>query len=193
MTSCYGIQGENLSQAETVDGPSSVEPVRRGRPRSTYRKIPLYNIKTMFAIVDEEDYELVSRFKWCLMRGSNSEYAVTFINGKTVGMHGMIMGRVDGLVLDHINHEGLDNRKSNLRHCTHQQNQFNKVLHKDNRSGYKGVSKRNNANRWAAQICVNYKVRHIGLYKTPEEAARAYDAVAKEVHGEFAKLNFQYE
>jgi len=95
--------------------------------------------------------------------------------------------------VDHINGNPLDNRKSNLRICTHAENSNNTGPRKNNTSGYKGVywAKRNK--RWLAQITHNGKQVYIGHYKDKEEAARAYDAKAKEFQGEFAYLNFPDE
>ena len=95
------------------------------------------------------------------------------------------------MVVDHINRNGLDNRKSNLRHATYSQNSWNqiKVYHPAYSSKFKGVSK-NDSGKWVAHIAT-YRVSHyIGTFKTEIEAALAYDEKALQLHGEFAKINF---
>lgn len=91
--------------------------------------------------------------------------------------------------VDHINGDGLDNRKSNLRICNGSQNRCNKGKPKNNTSGYKGVTWHTPNKKWVAQIAVNGKHSYIGSFKTKEEAAKAYNKKAKELHGEFARLN----
>lgn len=95
--------------------------------------------------------------------------------------------------IDHIDGNKANNRLSNLRLCTHNQNQHNQGLRKTNKSGFKGVSWMTSAQKWHAQICSNSKVTHLGFYSSPEEAAKAYDKAAMEIHGEFAWTNFPRE
>lgn len=98
-------------------------------------------------------------------------------------MHAMLMGRT---LVDHINHNGLDNRRANLRLVTKAQNAANSRNRRDSRSGLKGVSWRPHAGKWAAKI----KHQHLGYFTSAEEAALAYDAAALTEFGEFACLNF---
>ena len=98
-----------------------------------------------------------------------------------------------GMVIDHINHNGLDNRRENLRICTNAENQRNRGKQKNNTSGYKGVDWRKDHKKWRARINKDNKTIHIGYYNIIEEAARAYDAKAKELHGKYAQLNFPEE
>ena len=95
--------------------------------------------------------------------------------------------------VDHINGNPLDNRKSNLRICTNAENQRNRGVNKNNTSGYKGVCWAKQNKKWKARIKHNGKLIHLGYYKDKEEAARAYDKKAKELHGEYAYLNFPDE
>lgn len=90
---------------------------------------------------------------------------------------------------DHINRNGLDNRKENLRLCTIKQNSYNAKLSKRNSSGYKGVSKTWNG-KWRARIRVNDIEKHLGVFFTSKEAAQVYDNAAQKYYGEFANLNF---
>ena len=94
---------------------------------------------------------------------------------------------------DHINGDGLDNRKQNLRTCTHTENMRNRGKSKNNTSGFKGVSWHKRGKTWDAKIAHNKKLMHIGSFKDKEVAAKAYDRKAIELHGKFAKLNFPIE
>ena len=91
--------------------------------------------------------------------------------------------------VDHINGDKLDNRVENLRGCNNEENNRNKGPNKKNKSGYKGVHMNKLTGKWMAQITVNYKCKHLGSFKTAEEAALAYNKAAREVHGEFAFQN----
>lgn len=146
----------------------------------------------LFAIVDDEDFEHLSRYKWKADVGKNWVRAYTHIGVKWTGMHRLILKPPEGMVVDHINGNSLDNRRCNLRVCTRSQNLLNRGRNKNNKSGYKGVvfhpfGKR--IRRWKAQIRHNYRNIVIGYYLTPEEAAKAYNRKAKELWGEFAWLN----
>jgi hypothetical protein len=88
-------------------------------------------------------------------------------------------------VVDHINHDTLDNRRENIRLATKSQNSANQRKHKDNRSGFKGVRKSHD-NGWSALVCINRKLIYVGTFSTPEDAHVAYMQAAKIYHGEFA-------
>ena len=105
-------------------------------------------------------------------------------------MHRIILNAPKGTMVDHINGNGLDNRKENLRLCTTRENNANQKKNRNNSSGYKGVAKASNCSKWRAYIRVDGVQRHLGNHNTPEEAARAYDAAAKKHFGEYAHLNF---
>lgn len=150
--------------------------------------IPLSQGK--FAKVDDEDYERLMLRKWHWnIRG----YAIssTYINRKVgcLYMHRVIMNTPEGMQTDHINGDKLDNRKENLRVCTSAENKANKGKQSNNTAGYKGVCWQKYAKKWQAQIKANGTLRYLGLFDTAKEAARAYNEVAKEIHGEFARLN----
>ena len=152
------------------------------------KTIPL--TQGMVAIVDDEDFEYLSKFKWHLKRSSKKArvvYAVahepnTTRNSTKLRMHRLILPGVKEV--DHINGDGLDNRRQNLRAATKSQNMMNMKKHRDNVAGYKGVSR--NGIRWVARI----GFERIGAFRSPIEAARAYDAAASFLFGEFARLNF---
>ena len=97
------------------------------------------------------------------------------------------------MMIDHINHNGLDNRRENLRICTNAENNRHRRKPKNNTSGYKGVCWDKSKKKWRARIEKDNKNIHIGYYNILEEAARAYDAKAKELFGKYAQLNFPEE
>jgi hypothetical protein len=142
-----------------------------------------------FAMVDDEDYEYLNRHKWYFEKG----YAARkegVIRGKITYMHRVIMQTPDGMDTDHINGNKLDNRRENLRVCTHAQNTRNRNYQINNTSGYKGVSFDKSRNKWHVAIKVNGLHINKGRYDTVEEAARAYDEAARYYFGEYAGLNF---
>ena len=143
----------------------------------------------LFALVDGDDYEWLMQWKWHAHQGRKSFYAARNESGGMVLMHRQILNAPIGMETDHIYHNGLDNRRDNIRLCTPSQNQANQ-----NRRGgtsvHKGVSWREGKNIWRAQIECNRKVLHIGSYHNELDAAKAYDKKAKELFGDFAYLNF---
>jgi hypothetical protein len=155
-------------------------------------KIELTQGKT--ALVDDCDYDRISKHKWCVMKDNRGKFRAVrntgmFPWGRMVYMAREIMNPPDGMKVDHIREQNtLDNRRSNLRICTNAQNSYNRGKNKNNTSGFKGVSLF--AGKWRALIAINGKLIHLGYYSTAEQAAKAYDAKAKELHGEFARTNF---
>lgn len=147
------------------------------------------------ATIDDDDYTMINRYSWyALAAGPKKDYwyAATTINSKPVLMHRMIMN-VQGrsVKIDHFNHDGLDNRRINLRACTHADNMRNRVKKNPLTSKYKGVwfdSKRK-IKKWCAGIKINGKTIYIGSSVSEIEAAKLYDNKAREAFGEFALLN----
>jgi len=152
------------------------------------RRIPLTQGQT--ALVDDKDYDLVSRHKWyALQQGEDRWYAVT--GHCAIPMHRLILDPPEGLEVDHINQNGLDNRRSNIRICTRAQNSCNRGPNKRNTTGYKGVTR--HKGKYQAQIGIDGTTLYLSRHDTAREAARAYDAAAQVFHGEFAWLNFPEE
>lgn len=152
--------------------------------------VQLYNRKGVEvdqAIIDAADHPLVSAHKWGLRVVKGYKYVQSRIDGKLICLHQFLLGTRDGT--DHRNGNGLDNRRCNLRACSQAQNTLNRGFNKNNTSGYKGVTFFIQTGKWCARIGYEGKKRHIGYFDTPEEAALAYNAKAKLLHGEFAKLN----
>lgn len=152
-------------------------------------------------LFDDDISEFILQYKWYITkRAGNKVYARTNIAGRPVLMHRLIMDIVDlpEKEIDHINGNGIDNRRNNLRICTHGENMFNRSPQKTAASKYLGVCpliiKKTTPHRifkyWRAQISTHGKVKHLGVFKTEECAALAYDMAAIKLHGEFARLNF---
>lgn len=135
-----------------------------------------------FAYVDPEDVDLVSAYRW----RKRGDYAAAMIDRTLVRMHRLLVPEVaEGYLLDHIDGDGLNNRRSNLRVCTPQQNACNRgkratTMH----SRFKGVTR--SANGWSAIIQHKGRAAHLGTFESEPLAARAYDRAAKKYHGEFA-------
>jgi hypothetical protein len=157
-------------------------------------RVPL--TRGLYATIDEEDLPLVTGRSWWALKTPNSHtyYAMAWFGdrekkgGRCRLMHSLILGAGPKQRIDHVNGDGLDNRRENIRFATHAQNIANSGLSKANRSGYKGVSR--HGSKWAAFITKDYKGHYIGLFSDPKEAARAYDEKARELFGEYARLNF---
>lgn len=155
---------------------------------SAPRLIPLTRGK--FAVVDAQDYPEISKFIWCADEGRRTYYATRRQNGKIIKMHRQLIKAPEGLVVDHIDHDGCNNRRSNLRLATLTENSQNKRGWAKTTSRYKGVYWRKNRKKWAAAIVANKERHHLGCFKNEVEAAKAYDEAAKKLHREFAALNF---
>ena len=148
----------------------------------------------MLVLLDAEDYDKVREYRWHAIPGPHTVYAATstYINKRVsvIRMHRLILPVPKGIMIDHVNRNGLDNRKINIRPCTALQNAWNAHRRSDNTSGYRGVRPRPGG---IYQACISACGKRIslGYYNDPAIAARAYDEAAKIHFGEFANLNFQ--
>jgi hypothetical protein len=160
------------------------------------RTIPLS--RGLVALVDDEDYERVTAMgSWSAQADGRTFYARKRIYQQGAGrgsyvpsllMHVFILGCPG---VDHRNGDGLDNQRANLRPATHSQNMGNKRLYRNSTSGFKGVTRNTGSGRpWRAAVKANSQRHHLGYFDTAEAAARAYDAAARELFGEFARPNF---
>ena len=178
----------NFRRDKEILSPELVEALAEGA-----KLIPLTQDK--FAIVDAEDYERLNQYKWYASRNKNGDYYAKRMERGTrrqIIMHRVITEAASHLLVDHRNHNGLDNRRSNLRICTKAENVRNQLPHGVS-SRYKGVSWSKSHKKYAATIRCNKKSFHLGYFADEIEAAKAYDKKAKELFGEFAYLNFPTE
>ncbi len=181
-------QGGPCRNFRPVPRPAAVEPP--SEPDETIRYLPL--TRGRHALVDAADYETLSRYKWSLHDAGKgkAQYAVRGNRGRKLFMHREIMQPAPGMVVDHINRNGLDNRRANLRVCTRLQNLQNRYWNAG-QSQYRGVSPQ--GDKWMATVGYKGKTIYVGLFDDEIEAARARDQKAHELAGDFAYLNFPNE
>lgn len=150
------------------------------------------------ALVDDADLPRMAGIHWYRTRDQERQRGTSYAIGNLregdrlikVRMHRLIMDAPKGAHVDHINGNGLDNRRCNLRICTPRENARNQRLPKHNTSGFKGVHYRRQRSCWSATIVIDRRQIHLGSFVEKEAAARAYDEGARLHFGEFARLNF---
>jgi hypothetical protein len=147
------------------------------------------------ALVDDEDYEELAKHKWCAQWARTARTFYGYRKTRTesgtwvgVTMHRAILGASAGQQVDHRNHNGLDNRRENLRLCTRAENNRNARKRRDSASRYKGVALLPSG-RWRASMRLDGRMKHLGVFATETEAALAYNRAASAASGEFALLN----
>jgi hypothetical protein len=153
---------------------------------------------TQFTLIDGADFDSVWKYRWRIHtgHGSRTYYASTHVrpasgHPTSVLMHRLLTPAVSEV--DHINGDGLDNRRCNLRKATRAQNASNITRRAHNRSGYIGVSWDAPRRAWQASVATNGRSLFLGRFANPQDAARARDKAARALHGEFAVLNFPDE
>jgi hypothetical protein len=150
-------------------------------------KSPKYGNKEL--IVDFEDYNNIKNYHFYLMKLQNIFYAAFYYNKTNMLLHRFILNVDKKYTIDHINHNGLDNRKCNLRICTFEENLKNKKMYKNNTSGCKGVFFDKATKKWRTIIGNDKKIISVGYFDNKIDAVMAYNKAAIKYHGEFANLN----
>jgi len=142
-------------------------------------------------LVDDEDYELVASYKWYVRKSTHTNYAQrkADLRSSKTSVHRLLMNAKKGEFIDHINMNGLDNRRCNLRKCSKAQNSMNIKKYKNKASRYKGVTYCKATLKWRAIIGFKGKSKCLGRYVNEIDAARAYNLKAAELFGEFARIN----
>ena len=172
-------------------------PFHKEKNRKEYQMEKIKLTRNQFTIVDDDDYYRVNQFKWRANYSSSVKkyYAIKELYICTchskryrmnIHLHKYIMNCPDNMQVDHINGDTLDNRKSNLRICTHQQNNWNKKpANVKKTSKFIGVCWCKNNKTWRANIKINNRQTHLGYFKTEIDAAKQYNKIAKKIRGEF--------
>lgn len=143
--------------------------------------------------VSDSDFKVVSKFKWSIFAGNTTFYALTtwIEKGKktTKYLHRLILNAKSNEFIDHIDHDGLNNQRRNIRLCSPAQNSKNMSKHRDNQSGLKGVSLDKRRGNFRSRIKIGNKHVWLGSFRCALDAAHAYDAAAKKHFNQFAKIN----
>jgi|SRR5882672_148209 len=153
----------------------------------SYRLIPLTQGQN--AIVDAEDFDWLNKWNWAAYLDPKDRSFRAYRNKNHIYMHRIITNCQSTEEVDHENHNTLDNRKQNLRKCSHEENCRNGQMRYNNTSGYKGVSWKKSIGKWQARIGIKNQKLYLGVFETPEEAAKAYDQASILYHGEFGFRN----
>lgn len=147
----------------------------------------IFTFKGCEILIDDEDKHLLKKGTWSLASLGRTTYARCYLDGRRFLLHREIMGATKGQEVDHINGNALDNRRQNLRLCTHQENMVNRPMFKNNKSGRKGVHWDKEKRKWRAAITSKGKIMHLGYFTDLEDASKAYETAAVETHGAFRR------
>ncbi len=188
---CIWIVGGNCPMKAETRTPLPDTFVRDILKTGKMKTIPLTQGK--IALVDDEDFEYLNQWKWFARKNKHNYYVCRRNGKKHILLHNVIMNPSPGFEVDHRDRNGLNCQRKNMRIATHSQNQSNKRSQINGTSKYLGVhyKKSKGYSYICAAIQSNHIQLHLGTFKTEEDAARAYDNKAKELHGEFANLNFK--
>lgn len=145
--------------------------------------------KGQYALVDAADFEWLNQYKWYARKAKHTFYAQKKQNYKIIIMSRFILGAPPGMQVDHIDGDGLNNTRANLRLSTPGQNQYNQSPCRGGSSKHKGVSWHKRDEIWQAYINIGGKRIYLGRFTSETEAALAYNAAAPKYHGEYARLN----
>lgn len=143
-----------------------------------------YNNEKARTLIDLNDIDKVKKYKW----GLGNDYVSATINGNRIKLHRFIMNCPNDKIVDHINHNTLDNRKNNLRICTSSQNQMNTNTRIDNSSGIKGVNWNKSKRRWQAYITIDKKYIYLGTFKDKDKAIKARQEAEEKYQKDFRRL-----
>ena len=156
------------------------------------REIHLSN--GMNALVDDGDFEYLNKFHWYAVKRHNTFYAMRDYyphhgsRRKNLLMHRDILSPDSSQDVDHIDGNGLNNQRNNIRACSHRENMINRGLQSNNKSGFKGVSWSTKRGKWESRINVLGKSKYLGYFNDPVDAARAYNLASLKYHGEFSRI-----
>ncbi len=139
------------------------------------------------ALISEADYLSISSFNWQKVTRKSGFYVTRFHKRKVIYLHRFILGHRPGFVTDHRNGDGLDNRRTNLRHATRQQNARNRKRQKNNTSGTPGVSFRKSDQRWVAGVKIYGVYKYLGFFESREDAIACRHAFERAEFGEFRR------
>lgn len=183
MYGCTSIDGVMLRTRDKKFTPNEVILF------DTHAEVILYNVKNIEcarALVSLDKVDIIKKYAWSAYLRDRSCYAMTRVNGKTTKMHNLLFSPPDGMICDHINRNGLDNRNENIRFATHQENLFNAGPKKNNKSGYQGVYWNPANKNWRSRIKVNGKPIELGSFINLYDAIAARKAAEVKYFGEFA-------
>jgi hypothetical protein len=177
----------NASCGDSIMASKNLRPIRI---EGNVAHIPL--TQGYEAVIDAQDAHLVAGVMWGARVAPRSVYATrsVIVDGKmtTVQMHRLLMQAQPGTQVDHIDGDGLNNRRSNLRIADRAQNQHNKRISSSNTSGFKGVHWDSHKSRWRARICAYGRRFYLGYFSSPEEAYDRYCEASKKIHGKFGRV-----